>query len=347
MSTAVKKLGVVFALCAFLLAGMGRAEAGEKIRVGTMAYFLGVPLQVIQDEKLDEKFGVKIEVINFPSGGPMAEALGAGQWDIGPIGAGGMIAVPTYDAKLIADVQYEADTAWIFARPDSDIVKAGNTLPAYPDVIGSAAAVKGKTMLGTFGNISQYMGFDYAEKLGLKPEDIEFLHMETSQIYTAFVTNNGDIACIGSPSAAFKLKAEGYPVIGGLKQQGVSQQDAILVSADFYKKHRDACVRFMQAWYTATAKLNSDAEYAVEKTILFYENNGRTDVTEDAVRAELALSNYVDPTNYKNKPTGKWMTGLVEFMVKGGFMDDSVLGAMAGNIKTDIAEEALAKLAGN
>ena len=62
----------------------------------------------------------------------MAEALGAGEWDIGPIGAGGMIAIPNYNAKLIADVEYEMDGAWIFARSDSEIAKAGKNLTAFP-----------------------------------------------------------------------------------------------------------------------------------------------------------------------------------------------------------------------
>ena len=46
------------------------------IRIGAMAYYLSVPLQVIQDEGLDKKYGFEMEIIDFPSGGPMAEALG-------------------------------------------------------------------------------------------------------------------------------------------------------------------------------------------------------------------------------------------------------------------------------
>ncbi len=315
-----------------------------KIRVGAMPYYLSIPLQVMMDEGLDEEYGIELEIISFPSGGPMAEALGAGQWDIGPIGAGGMVAVPTYNAKLVADVQYEMDGAWIMARPDSDIVAAGATLPDYPDVIGDADTISGKVMLGTFGNISQYMGLDYADKFGLTIDDIEFMHMETSQVYTSFVAGNGDLACMGSPTAALKLQDEGYIRVGGLKQQGVSQQDAMLISDDFYTNNYEACVRFMQAWLKAAEMLNADTDYEVEKAMKFYTENGRTDVTEDAVRQECEFNSYVDPSNVFDKPAGEWMTGLVEFMVNGGYMEQEVLDAMATNIKQDVIQDAVAGL---
>lgn len=87
------------------------ADGRSVIRVGTMPYYLGVPIEVISDKGLDDKYGFDMEVIDFPSGGSMSEALGAGEWDIGPIGAGGMTAVSNYNAKLIADIEYEMDGA--------------------------------------------------------------------------------------------------------------------------------------------------------------------------------------------------------------------------------------------
>jgi NitT/TauT family transport system substrate-binding protein len=326
-------------------ASTGGQEAGpQKIRVGMMAHYLSVPLQVIQDEKLDEKYGFTMELISFPSGGPMAEALGAGKWDIGPIGAGGMVAVPTYNAKLIADVEYQMDGAWIMARPDSDIVKAGANLKTLPEVIGNAQTVKGKQMLGTFGNISHYMGLNYISQFGLEIKDINFIHMETSQVYTSFIAGNGDIACMGSTAAALKLKEAGYPVIGGLKQQGRSQQDAILVSDDFYTNKYDTCVNFMKAWLTATGKLNSDIEYEIEMTKRFFKASGRSDYTDDSVRQECEMCSYIDTSNAFEKETGKWMTDLVAFMVETGSMEKNVLDAMKVNVRTDIFKEAVAQL---
>lgn len=341
---------LVVLVCASAFAN-GQKETGTVgksgmpvIRIGAMAYYLSVPLQVIEDEGLDKKYGFEMEIIDFPSGGPMAEALGAGQWDIGPIGAGGMVAIPNYNAKLIADVESEMDGAWIIARPDSDIVKAGKNLADYPDVVGSKEALKGKTMLGTVGNISHYMGLDYLSKFGLNISDINFVHMETSQVYTAFVSGNGDIACIGSPAAGMKLLSEGYVLIGGLKQQKKSQQDALLVSDDFYTNHYDLCVNFMKAWYSATDMLNADPQYEIEKVKKFYTLRGRTDFDDEGVARECSWNTYVDSSNVFDKEVGVWMKGLIQFMVDNGSMKQTVIDKMNTNIKLDVVKDAIAGL---
>ena len=181
----------------------------------------------------------------------------------------------------------------------------------YPEVIGSAESVKGATILGTIGNISHYMAIDYVQKMGLTMGDVNFLNMETSNVYTAFVSGSGDLACMGSPSAALKLLDEGYVLVGGLKQQGVPQQDSILVSEDFYQNHRQAAVAFMAAWMEASALLNADQTY--EKTCMstFYREQGRTDFTEEDIAREAEWNTYTDPENYAEKPLGAWMQSLI------------------------------------
>lgn len=312
------------------------------IRVGTMPYYASVPVQVIMDEGLDKKYGFEMTVLNFASGGPMAEALGAGEWDAGAIGAGGMTAIPNYNAYLIYDVESAMDGAWIMARADSDIVAAGNTISDFPDVIGDSDSVRGKKILGTIGNISHYMAIDYVEKMGLTMDDVEFLNMETSNVYTAFVSGEGDIACMGSPTAAMKLMDEGYVRIGGLLQQGQPQQDCMLLSEDYYKNNRDKAVAFMAAWLEASEMLNADIDYEVEMCSKFYSAQGRSDFTEEDVRRECEWCAYTDASNYMDKEIGAWMRGLISCYVDAGVMDAGVLEALEKNIATDIIEDAVA-----
>ncbi len=344
MEDCMKKIvlvAVALLLCVSFVTAGGGSEAKEGVvRVGYMPYYASVPLQVIQDENLDEKYGFVMETIMFPSGGPMAEALGAGEWDIGQIGAGGMSAIPNYNAKLIADVQYEMDGAWILARADSAIVKAGSNLADYPEVLGSAATVKGSTVLGTVGNISHYMAIDYVQKFGLDISDVNFIHMETAQVANAFKAGEGDIAGMGSPTAAMEMVADGYVRIGGLKQQGISQQDAMLVSDEYYNNNRTDIINFMKAWYEATGMLNADPAYEFEMTKKFYTAGGRT-VSDDSVQQECDFNSYIDATNYMNKETGAWMKGLIECYVESETVDASTLEALKENTKLDIVEEVL------
>ena len=318
------------------------AEGPFKIRVGTMPYYSGVPIQVIKDKGLDKKYGFEMEILNFASGGPMAEALGAGEWDVGPIGAGGMIAIPNYNAYLIYDVEYEMDGAWIMARPDSAIVKAGNTVDGHPDVIGDKASVEGVTVLGTIGNISHYMAIDYVEKMGLSMDQVNFLNMETSNVYTAFVSGSGDLACMGSPTAAMKLMDEGYVRVGGLLQQGLPQQDCMLISEDYYKNHHKEAAVFMAAWLEASAMLNADQAFEQEMMAKFYSTQGRTDFSDADVEREASWNTYMDPSNYNPELLGSWMQGLIACYVDAGVQEVSVHDALMKNTVKDVMEEALA-----
>lgn len=337
----MKKMLSMLLVAILLCAAVSCAVAEPfKIRVGTMPYYGSVPVQVIKDKGLDQKYGFEMTVLNFASGGPMAEALGAGEWDVGPIGAGGMIAIPNYNAYLIFDVENEMDGAWIMARPDSAIAKAG-AIEGYPEVIGSAEAVKGATVLGTIGNISHYMAIDYVQKMGLTMNDVSFLNMETSNVYTAFVSGSGDLACMGSPTAAMKLMDEGYVRVGGLLQQGLPQQDCMLISEDYYKKNREQAVTFMAAWLEASAMLNADPAFEIEMVSKFYSGQGRTDFTAADVERECAWNSYMDADSFSAEKLGSWMTGLISCYVDAGVQDPVVLEALKANTVTDIMVDAM------
>ena len=350
-----KKCFTAFLILSVAIGGMAFAGGSSElavsesglpiIRVGAQPYYSWVPIQVIEENNLDEQFGFEMEVIDFPSGGPMAEALGAGQWDIGPIGAGGMVAIPNYNARLIGDIESTMDGAWIIARPDSDIVAAGNTVPEYPEMIGSPETTKGKDFLCTFGNISHYMAIDYVLKMGLSLSDVNFIHMETAQVYTAFVSGNGDFACIGSPSAGQRLLQEGYTLVGGLKQQGNPQKDVMVASDDFFTNHKDLCVAFMKAYLTAATMLNDDPDYEVEMTSKFYSRYGRTDFTEESVIEECGWNAYVDLNNFSEQPPiGSWMMELMKCYVDSGTMEESVISALETNTTDEIVVEAVNSL---
>ncbi len=310
------------------------------VRVGAQPYYCSVPVQVIIDEGLDQKYGFNMTVVDFSGGGAQAEALGAGEWDIGAIGAGGMTAIGNYNAKLLMDVEAAMDGAWMMARPDSEFADAP-ALDGFPDVYGTADIVAGKTFLGTIGNISHYMAIDYCSKFGLDLSEVEFLNMDTNNVYTAFVSGQGDIACMGSPTSAMQLEAEGYIRIGGLLQQGLPQQDSIICSEDFYDNNYDQIVTFLAAWLEAATMLNDDADYEYEKVTKFYTDRGRTDFTDSDVQMECDFNEFIDVDNAAANETGAWMTDLIECYVEYEVMDQSVLDAMYTNVLEDAMNEAI------
>ena len=165
--------------------------------------------------------------------------------------------------------------------------------------------------------------------------------LPTCLLYTS---GQGDLACMGSPSAGLKLMEEGYVLVGGLRQQGNPQQDSILVSEDFYKDNYDTCVNFMASWLEAAAKLNSDQEYEETMVTKFYTEHGRSDFSEKDVKDECGWNTYMDASNIKDKETGAWMQGLIQCYVEAGAMEENVLDALKQNTTADVVEDALKKL---
>lgn len=332
-------------ICVFLMLGCNKGSKIKEgiVRVAYMPYYASVPMQVIIDEGLDKKYDFELVAIRYPDTGAMT-LLETDQWDIAQIGARGMNVVPKYDAKLIADIQYEMDGAWILAREDSSIVKARNTLTEYPDVIGSIETVKSaEILIGTIGNIAHYMAIDYVRKFGLDVTDVKFINMKTDDIPEAFLSGEGDIACFGTPTIAMDMVQNGYVRVGGLKQQGISQQDVMLASAEYYDKAKDDIVKFMKAWYEAAAMLNADASYEFEMTKKFYTANGR-EVTDASVIQECDFNSYIDAGNFYDKKIGNWMLRLIKCYVEIETVDANTLVALEKNIKTELAESAIHQL---
>ncbi len=331
-------------ICLAFMVSCNKSKIKEGIvRVGYMPYYASVPLQVIIDESLDKKHGFELITTIYPSSGAMT-LLETDEWDIAQIGARGMIAVPNYDAKLIADIQYEMDGAWILARADSSIVKAGNTLKDYPDVIGSVETVENaEILIGVIGNISHYMAIDYVQKFGLDIANAKFIDMKTDDIPDEFIAGKGDVACFGNPTIAMDMVKNGYVRVGGLKQQGVSQQDVMLASAQYYENSKKDIVKFMKAWYEATTMINANPDYEFEMVKKFYIANGRN-VTDETVAQECDFNSYIDTSNFHDKKIGNWMLRLVKCYVEIETMDANTLVALEKNIKTELAENAITQL---
>ncbi len=346
-----KSILFICLICIFCLAfvlGCSRSSSSRikkgVVRVAYMPYYASVPLQVIIDEGLDKKYGIEIIPTIYPTGGTMG-LLESDQWDIGQIGAGGMYAISRFDAKLIADIQYEMDGAWMLAREDSSIVQAGNTLQEYPDVLGSVETLENaEILIGVVGNISHYMALDYVQKFGIDISNVKFIDMKTDDVPEAFLSGQGDIACFGNPTTAMDFVNDGgYVRVGGLKQQGIPQQDIMIANSKYYDTSKDDIVRFMAAWYEATSMLNGDTDYEFEMTKKFYRSNGR-EVTDVSVAQECSFNSYIDASNFYEKEIGSWIVNLAKCYVSVGTVEASTSIAIEKGIKTELAQKAISMI---
>ena len=98
-------------------------DTDQVLRVAINPYLNSLPNIIIQQKKLDEKYGFKMETTMFSSGATMNEALAADEWDVGEMGAAAVTGVANYDMLVIGEVLESLDGLGIFAKPDSELAK--------------------------------------------------------------------------------------------------------------------------------------------------------------------------------------------------------------------------------
>ena len=147
-----------------------------------------------------EKVGITPKYVVFGNGPVMVEALAANGWDVGTYGIGGTLTgVLKQETYVIASAARNSDSQRIFARADSDIVKAGHTVTDSPDVYGSTDTWKGKEIYLPTGTTLHYTLAKALEKFGLTDADVKLTSMDVNSANTAMKADKGEVwALFGS-----------------------------------------------------------------------------------------------------------------------------------------------------
>ena len=181
------------ALSAFTACGKSNAEGSKEVTnpetksgseplvVGVQSSIISVPTVYAYEQGYFDEVGLNIELVVFPNGASENEGLAAKQLDIASNGLASVFPMASGLVTLIGETDTTLDSAAIYARPDSDIFSVQGELADTPDVYGRADVLKGKSILGPTGTISQHMAYAYMDRFGLKVgQDYEFLNMDTA-----------------------------------------------------------------------------------------------------------------------------------------------------------------------
>ena len=86
----------------------------------------GLPSYIALKKGWFEDAGLDVELMIYTAGGPQMEALATDAWEIGTSGTpGAVIGMLNYGVKVIGMSIFDNPLNKIYARPDSDLVKAG------------------------------------------------------------------------------------------------------------------------------------------------------------------------------------------------------------------------------
>lgn len=268
------------------------------LRVGMMPFGHSVPIFYAMQNGMFEAANIEVETYLFAGGPAMNEAAAAGEWDVGS--TGGMPAVTgalAYDYKIIAYANDDMAPNAIYARPDSDIVAAGQgNVEAAPEMYGTADTWRGKTILCNTGSSLQYALDACLELIGLTENDVTVIQMDVASALAAFQAGEGDLCCLWDPQR-YTADDEGYVKVASLDMTDEILPTCVVASADMVANHPDYVLRFLKVYLEAQEILANDLElYAA--TFDAWEDECGTPISEE--NAYESCANRVHPTNEQN-----------------------------------------------
>lgn len=309
------------------------------IKVAVMPFLCSLPTEYMVENGLDVANGFKIETVYFANGGAMNEALGAEQWEVGPLSAAAVNALAIYGAYEIADVGHSEGGLYTLVAADSPIAQIKGYNPSYPDIYGDPDSVRGKVIATNTGTIAHLNANKWLESIGLTSEDVEIVNMDFPSAYQALKTGNCDIAALNPPTS-YTAEAEGYVVTSDLAKLGVPQFDTIVASNKAYTERRDLLVDYLKAYFQATDALQADTEMAAKMLYDWYVENG-SETSMEACATEIETRPFVTSEEARGIKIGEAVEITGEFWVSQGLLEESRYPEIATHIDDSILKEAL------
>lgn len=204
--------------------GASGQVSSKPLNVGILVSTVGIPALYAQSQGWFEDAGLDVNLIIFATGAPVNEAIAAEELDIACSGFASVYSLANANCSWLLDINTTGGMG-VYARSDSPVVAAGNTVPEYPNMLGSAETVSGLQILGPVGTAVQFMVERYAERLGLSSQDVIMTNMEYAPAYQAFTSGEGDLAAMNPPTS-YTMEDEGYIQVASFEDStGVSMFD--------------------------------------------------------------------------------------------------------------------------
>lgn len=315
--------------------------SGEIIRVATMPNHIGLPIQYAVDQGMYEEAGLNIELILFPTGAPINEALSAGQVDLAGSGMASVFALASGDCYWLGDMVKTVAGLGVYVRPDSPVLKDKGLIEGKPDVYGSKETIKGLTILGSLGTSDQFEAVCWAQLFGLSGNDFEMLNMDRGPAVQAFKTGEGDAIACGGPPYNYELEEAGYIQAAGLTDvSGITISDGLVGRKVFVDKRRDDVKKFVEITYKAIDEMYSNDELTAETGMKFYNDNGK-DYSDAMMQGELNDKDYIgeETISQPDYRFGSTMVGMGGFYVKDGKIEPELEENIYSALYPELLEE--------
>ncbi|GAB1483416.1 ABC transporter substrate-binding protein [Treponema sp.] len=320
--------------------GTGESSGPVKIRVGTMPNHIGAPIQYAYEKGMYKEAGLDVEVILFPTGAPINEALSAEKIDLAGSGMASVFALASGDTYWLGDYVKTVAGLGVYVRPDSPVLKEKGNVPGKPNVYGSKQTVKGLVILGALGTSDQFESVAWAQSLGLTGNDIQMLNMDRGPAVQAFKTGQGDAIACGGPPYNYELEKAGYIQAAGLTDvSGMNIADGMLGRKKFIDAHSEEVKKFVEITYKVIDQFYASDTMVAEYAMDFYNKNGKN-YTKSMMLGEINDKDYIGKKSISAPDYffGSTMIGMGGFYVADGKIEANLKDNITKSMRPDFLE---------
>lgn len=295
---------------------------------------------------LDVKNGFKIvPTVTTAGGSVLNEAIGAGLLDATEMGSPAAVyTASTYKCIIVGDISEGAGGLNLFARADSPIVQAKGANPNYPEILGSADTLRGKSFIYGFGSMGQYGVTAYLDLFGLTTDDINAINMNFGPGYQAFQTGEGDVVALFTPLNYTALEA-GYVKLANIADMKLPVRDYLLVTPETHAnaEKMEAVKAYLRLHYELADMFNNDPALQQAELVKYYEYHGTPVKSADLLTIEINAMRLTSTDDAKSgvASLGQSVLDIAEFYKKIGTVEQATIDQIKANIDASVVQEVL------
>ena len=225
-------------------------NGGMAVRLGYSAWPGWFPWQVAQQQKIFEAKKLAVDLKWFDGYLESINTLTAGQIDANSQTLNDTISAMSGGADQVVVLVNDNSTG-----NDKVIVREG---------INTIADLKGKKVAAEEGAVDHFLLLLGMEKAGLKPEDIQFVPLETGQAAAAFVSGKVDAVAVFAPFTTQALKRPGSKELFSSKEFPGAIPDHLVFTRKFVNEHPDRVQAMVDSWFATLDYMKANPDRATE-----------------------------------------------------------------------------------
>lgn len=226
------------------------SSGGSGVRLGFSAWPGWFPWQIAEEQKIFDANKVPVNL----------------QWFDGYLESINTLTAQQIDANsqtlndTISAVAGGADQVVVLVNDNS----TGNDKIIVREGINSTADLKGKKVAAEEGTVDHFLLLLGLEKAGLKPEEINFVPLETGKAAAAFVAGQVDAVGVFAPFTTQALQRPGSKELFSSKEFPGAIPDHLVFTRAFVNDHPEQVQAMVDSWFATLDYIKANSDRATD-----------------------------------------------------------------------------------